>query len=138
MTVICDVDPAGAETLHSALGTESVLVPTVDALQKHLTDHPEEDVVVLGAGVDLLSAARLAETMRVTRPSLGVVLVRRRLDTSVLSDALRAGVREVVEERDVAGVATGRPSGRGCRPADPRADGRRGRRRRRPSPRAGS
>ena len=60
---------------------------------------------MLGAGVDLLSAARLAETMRVTRPALGVVLVRRRLDTSVLSDALRAGVREVVEERDVAGVA---------------------------------
>jgi pilus assembly protein CpaE len=105
MTVICDVDPAGAETLHTALGPESVLVPTMDGLNKHLAAHPEEDVVVLGAGVDPLSAARLAETMRITRPALGVVLVRRRLDTSVLADALRSGVREVVEERDVAGVA---------------------------------
>ena len=33
----------------------------------------------------------LAEELRVTRPSLGVVMVRRRIDTAVLSDALRAG-----------------------------------------------
>jgi pilus assembly protein CpaE len=35
---------------------------------------------------------------------MGVVLVRRRVDTSVLADALRAGVREVCEERDLAGI----------------------------------
>ena len=42
--------------------------------------------------------------MRVTRPSLAVILVRRRVDTSVLTDALRSGVFEVVEERDLAGL----------------------------------
>jgi len=54
--------------------------------------------------VDLHTALAIAENMRITRPSLGVVLVRRRIDTSVLADALRAGVREVVEERDLAGL----------------------------------
>ena len=33
-----------------------------------------------------------------------MILVRRRVDTSVLTDALRAGVFEVVEERDLAGL----------------------------------
>ena len=59
---------------------------------------------MLGPSVDQVDAGALAETMRVTRPSLGVVLVRRRIDTAVLTDALRAGVREVVQERDLAGL----------------------------------
>ena len=42
--------------------------------------------------------------MRVTKPAVGVILVRRRVDTAVLADALRAGMREVVEERDLAGA----------------------------------
>ena len=104
MTVILDYDPTGAETLHAALGTECVVIPTFDALRRHLDTHLGEDAVVIGATVDIESALELAERMRVVRPSLGVIVVRRRVDTSVLADALRAGVREVVEERDLAGV----------------------------------
>ena len=36
--------------------------------------------------------------------ALGVVLVRRRVDTTVLTESLRAGVRAVLEERNLAGV----------------------------------
>ena len=68
--------------------------------------------------------------MRVTRPSLGVILVRRRVDTSVLADALRAGVFEVVEERDLAGLNAAvrrcpRAGARSCarRSAGAQADG---------------
>ncbi len=43
--------------------------------------------------------------LRIARPSLGVVLVRRRVDTGVLGDALRAGVRDIVEERDLKGIS---------------------------------
>ena len=50
----------------------------------------------------------LAEELRVTRPSLGVVMVRRRIDTAVLSDAIRSGVREVVQA--LVEVAEGRSS----------------------------
>ena len=54
--------------------------------------------------VDQSAAFRLAEQLRVTRPALGVILVRRRVDTGLLAEALRAGVREVVDERDLAGL----------------------------------
>ena len=104
MTAIVDLDPTTAETLHSALGPDSQILPSLDAVRRHLETQFAEDVVVLGPTVDLGSAASLAQSMRVTRPSLAVILVRRRVDTSVLTEALRAGVFEVVEERDLAGL----------------------------------
>lgn len=104
MTAIVDLDPAVAETLHTALGPESQVLPSLEALRRHLETQFAEDAVVLGSTVDLSSALNLSESMRVTRPSLAVILVRRRVDTSVLTDALRAGVFEVVDERDLAGL----------------------------------
>ena len=104
MTALLDYDAGTAETLRSALGSDTVVLPTFDALRRHLDTHLGEDAVVIGASVDIESALALASSMRVTRPSMGVVMVRRRVDTSVLADALRSGVREVVEERDLAGI----------------------------------
>ena len=51
-----------------------------------------------------LGAASLADMLRVTRPSTSVILIRRRVDTSVLAEALRSGMREVVEARDLTGL----------------------------------
>lgn len=104
MAVIVDLDPAAAEMLNAALGGEAQVLPSVDALRRHLETHLGEDCVVVGATVDQGTALGLAESMRVPRPSLGFVLVRRRIDTSVLAEAIRAGVREVVEERDLSGL----------------------------------
>jgi len=101
MTVVVDLDPTGAETLATALESDAVLLGSVDALHRHLEAHPGEDVIVLGPTVDLHTALGIAENLRLSRPTLGVVLVRRRIDTSILADALRAGVREVVEARDL-------------------------------------
>jgi pilus assembly protein CpaE len=58
----------------------------------------------LGPAVDLEASAALADTLRVTRPSISVILIRRRVDTSVLAEALRSGMREVVDERDLTGL----------------------------------
>ena len=104
MAAIVDLDPNTASMLHAALGQESVVLPTMDALRRHLETQFTEDAVILGPNIDLRSALDLAGSMRVTRPSLGVILVRRRVDTSVLADAMRAGIFEVVEERDLAGL----------------------------------
>ena len=106
MTAIVDLDPAVAETLQAALGPESQVLPSLDALRRHLDGQFTEDTIVLGPTVDLGAALALAHAMRVSRPSLAVILVRRRVDTSVLTDALRSGVFEVVEERDLAGLNT--------------------------------
>jgi pilus assembly protein CpaE len=103
MTTICDRDPTILGALHSAIG-EAVITTSLDQLRQYLDSLPDEDTVVLGPSVEMAAAVRLAETMRVLRPSLGVVLVRQRIDTGVLAEALRAGVREVVDERDLSGL----------------------------------
>ncbi len=104
MTCVIDLDPAIAEVLHQALGGDTLVVPSFEALRRHLDGHATEDAVVVGPTVDLHTALTLAEQMRVSRPGLAVILVRRRVDTSVLTDALRAGMFEVLEERDLAGL----------------------------------
>jgi pilus assembly protein CpaE len=56
---------------------------------------------VLGPGVELQAAINLTQTLRVTRPALSVVLVRDLVDTAVLAEALRSGMREVVPSADI-------------------------------------
>jgi pilus assembly protein CpaE len=102
--LIVDHDSGAAETLKGALGGEASVFTSVDALRRHLETDLTEDCVVLGPGVDQTTALRLTEDLRLTRPTLGVVLVRRRIDTGVLGDALRAGVREVIDARDLSGL----------------------------------
>lgn len=104
MTIILELDATAGETIRSALGQETQIATSFDALRRHLASDATEDSAVLGPNVDLQSALELADSMRIARPSLGVVLVRRRVDASLLGEALRAGVREVVEERDLAGL----------------------------------
>ena len=101
MLVIVNPDPAAAETLRSAVDPDAQILTNVDAARRHLLDHHEIDVVVIGSAVDMEPALDLADYMRVARPELGVVLVRRRVDTTVLTEALRSGMREVVVERDL-------------------------------------
>ncbi|HYJ75274.1 MAG TPA: hypothetical protein VEV65_06715, partial [Kineosporiaceae bacterium] len=74
---------------------------SLDALRHHLDETPGEHTVVLGPTVDQTAAFRLAEEMRIRRPSLGIILVRQRLDSSLLAEAIRAGLRDVIGERDI-------------------------------------
>lgn len=93
-----------AETFASAIGRETEIVPSLETLKQRLSSDESEYAIVLGPGVNLEAAAALAQTLRVTRPSISVILIRRRVDTQVLAEALRSGMREVVEERDLTGV----------------------------------
>ena len=104
MAIIVEASASNAELLLSVSGPGSRSVESLDDVKRILPDSPSESALVLGAGVDLGAAAALSDTLRVTRPGLSVILVRRRIDTSVLAEALRSGMREVVEERDLTGL----------------------------------
>jgi pilus assembly protein CpaE len=104
MPIIVESNPANAELFTSVTGPDSEVVSSLDELKRNLAVKSDEYAVVLGPGVDLEAAAALADTLRVTRPAASVILVRRRVDTSVLAEALRSGMREVVEERDITGL----------------------------------
>lgn len=104
MPIIVENNPSNAELFVTVTGPSSQVVATLDELKRSLHNDTDEYAIVLGPGVDLEAAAALADMLRVTRPSTSVILIRRRVDTSVLSEALRSGMREVVEERDLTGL----------------------------------
>ena len=105
MTALVEIDAGLVERFRASLDQRDTVVMAVDGLDEHLRSHPEEVVLVLGPSVDDASATAIAEGYRITRPALGVVLVRPTLDSTVLADALRSGMREVVETTDVWGLA---------------------------------
>lgn len=104
MPIIVERNPASAELFSSATGSGTQRVEGLEDLRRYLADNASEYAVILGPGVDLEAAAALAETMRTTRPTMSVILIRRRVDTGVLAEALRSGMREVIEERDLSGL----------------------------------
>ncbi len=104
MPTIVEPQAANAEMFAAAIGMRSRHVASLEELKRSLSEDTAEYAIILGPSVDLEAAAALADTLRVTRPATSVILVRRRVDTSVLAEALRSGMREVLEERDLAGL----------------------------------
>ncbi len=106
MTTIVENVEATAELLVSAIGPGTEVVPSIEQLRRHLEDRPQEYAIVLGSGVDMSAATSLSDTLRVQRSTVSVILVRKRVDSSVLAEALRSGMRDVVEERDLTALST--------------------------------
>jgi pilus assembly protein CpaE len=104
MPILVESSRSNADVLMSVTGSNSHVVSSLEELKNLLSESPDEYAIVLGASVDLEAAASLADTLRVTRPTISVILIRRRVDTRVLAEALRSGMREVVEERDLTGL----------------------------------
>jgi pilus assembly protein CpaE len=104
MTLLYEPAPGDAHQLGVILGGSATTVTTLDDLTALLTADGDELLVVLGAATDRGEALRFAVRQRISRPALGVILLRNEVDTQMLSDALRAGVREVVVASDVAAV----------------------------------
>jgi pilus assembly protein CpaE len=104
LIVVVEPDALSQEALRGAAGSGAAVVPDLDTAARLLSETPDVSVVLIGPHVDLDAALALADSMRLSRPALGVVLVRPRMDTATLTEALRAGVREVVKERDLPGI----------------------------------
>jgi pilus assembly protein CpaE len=106
VTTIVENVRSSADLFVSAIGPGAEVVATIEELRPHLADRPAEYAVVLGSGVDIHAAASLSDAMRISRPTVSVILVRKRIDSGVLADAMRAGMRDVVEERDLTALST--------------------------------
>lgn len=104
MPILLDTDSTGSTSYAFTIGSDVTVVSGWPGLSKELADHPDELLVVLGPDLQLEPALEFAESRRLSRPALGVVLLRRRVDVTVLGAALRAGVREVVSPDDTAAL----------------------------------
>jgi pilus assembly protein CpaE len=76
----------------------------VEDVERLLIDLPAELLVILGPGCGADVAVDFAVRQRLTRPALGVLLLREQLDVETMGVALRAGVRDVVSARDTSAV----------------------------------
>ena len=90
MTILWDSDPAAAETYHFAVSDRLEVVEVAQMVTRALATNPQELLVIVGPDVDLQAASSLAEQVRIERPEVSVILLRRRLDVAVLAQALRA------------------------------------------------
>jgi pilus assembly protein CpaE len=104
MTVLVDFDPRNLDTILHAVGPNTRVLTSLDALDHYLLENPHEYVVVLAPSVGVSAAFDLAERMRIERPALGVILVQELVDATLLTDALRSGIREVVSRHDLGGL----------------------------------
>ena len=100
MTILWDFDPGALEHLPLRPRRRRPAAQLGPARQPGPRGGPGPPLVVIGPDIDLDSACELAESERVDRPELGVILLRHRLDVTVLAQALRSGVREVVQADD--------------------------------------
>jgi pilus assembly protein CpaE len=105
MTILCAAPAQALPGLVASIGGEVGVVDGIAAALRALSESPGEALVVLGTDVDIDEALAFAARQRLERPALGVVLLRDRLEVVMLTQALRAGVREVVQAGDLDGLA---------------------------------
>src|SRR4051812_6717734 len=101
MPILFVANATMSDSFAFAVGGDAVVVDSMPALLRAVEEHPRELLVVIGPDVDLGVALQFTEDNRTRRPELGVVLTRRRVDVTILSQAIRAGVREVVNPDDL-------------------------------------
>jgi pilus assembly protein CpaE len=98
MAILIESDGAAVELICSVLGDgeDLAVIQSTNELPDTLAVRTNESLIIFGADCDLHLVCDFAAEQRVHRPELGVILVRRRVDSALLSQAMRAGVREVV------------------------------------------
>lgn len=100
MTILWDLDPRAADTYRYALGGDVLQIASGAQISRALLENSNDGLIVIGPDIPLESACSVAELERVDRPELGVILLRHRVDMQALAQALRSGVREVVQADD--------------------------------------
>lgn len=110
MPVLLESDQASAAANAALLPENADIVSTTDALEKRLQSRPDEYAVVVGPGATVRDAGAIADKLRETHPSAGVILIRREVDAQVYQDAMRLGIPAVVPEGDA--LALGEAVGR--------------------------
>lgn len=105
MNILWDPDPSAIERYRFALGPDTQSLDSSGMVTRAIHDNTQVEQVIIGSDVPLDQACLLAEGARLERPELGVILLRTRVDVTALSQALRAGVREVVAADDHTAIA---------------------------------
>lgn len=100
MATILEFESQAATSLATALGSHSVVVKdAADVVQQASTTG--DTLVVIGPSVSDSVAARVTGAIVASFPNGGVIWCRRRVDTTTVLAAVRAGAADVVAEADL-------------------------------------
>ena len=103
MPILCE-PAASARELVLSIGGKVRAAETLHAAAQMLESDPGETLVVIGPDCPVGEALTFASTLRLIRPAVGVILARDYVDVNLLTQALRSGVREVVQAGDAAAL----------------------------------
>ncbi len=104
MTILLEPHRRDSQQFAVLLGSDVHTAAATANVAAMLRQNPAEMLAVLGPGVELEEALAVAAEYRVSRPAMGIILIRDRLDVGLLGEAIRSGVREVVAANDPAGL----------------------------------
>ena len=104
MPILCE-PAASARELVLSIGGKVRAAETLHAAAQMLERDPSETLVVIGPDCPVGEALTFASTLRLIRPAVGVILARDYVDVNLLQQALRAGIREVVQAGDAAALS---------------------------------
>ena len=104
MPILCEPASSAGDLLHS-IGGEVQVANDLNATAKLLDSDPTETLVVIGPRAATGDALAFSASLRLARPAVGVILTRKEVDVTLLTQALQSGVREVVRAGDHAALA---------------------------------
>lgn len=105
MPILCEPASSAQELMYSIAG-EVHTADTLGAAAKLLDADPDETLVVIGPRAPTGDALAFSAALRLARPAVGVILTRKHVDVTLLTQALQSGVREVVTAGDHAALTT--------------------------------
>src|SRR5439155_27030057 len=104
MPILCEPATSSGRLLYT-IGGDVRAVDSLTETARLLDRDPTEFLVVIGPRAPTNEALAFAASLRMSRPSVGVVLTRHEVDVALLTSALQSGVREVVRAGDDAALA---------------------------------
>jgi Flp pilus assembly CpaE family ATPase len=102
--ILCEPASSAGE-LVAGIGGEIRRADNLPAAAKLLDSDPHEILVIIGPRAVAGDALAFAASLRLARPAVGVILARREVDVTLLTRAMQAGVRDVVQVGDDAAMA---------------------------------
>ncbi len=104
MPILLSKNPSSQSRIRISTGIEFSLVTSLRQLQQAVSADPNTQLILVDQDIDLSAAIEVAESYRVQRPDIGVVVIREKIDMGLMRQALRAGVRELVPSSDAAAL----------------------------------
>lgn len=103
MAAILEFDESTANSIANALGSHPLILNDASQVPLHIAA-TGEPLVIIGPNVDHAVAERVTASAIAAHPAAGVVWLRRRVDTTVVLEALRAGASDVIGDTDLPGL----------------------------------